>query len=67
MYKSIIEKNRNRYDKIALLAKTKWNTINVLIYKALLDSDISHDEFVLVNNVLKKYNDMKEAFQISWK
>ena len=67
MYKSIIEKNRNRYDKIALLAKTKWNTINVLISKALLDPDISHDEFVLVNDVLKKYNDMKEAFQISWK
>ena len=24
------------------------------------DLDISHDEFVLVNNVLTEYNDMKE-------
>ena len=32
-----------------------------LIYKALVDSCISHDELVLVNDVLKEYNEMKEA------
>ena len=32
-----------------------------LIYKALVDSYISHDELVLVNDVLKEYNEMKEA------
>ena len=31
-----------------------------LISNALIDSIISHDEFVLINNVLKEYGDMKE-------
>ena len=45
-YKSIIKKKNKKYDKIALLAKSKLNSIEVLISKALLDSVISHDEFV---------------------
>ena len=36
------------------MLKTKLNTIDVLISKALIDSNISHDEFVSVNNVLKE-------------
>ena len=30
---------------------------------ALIDSNISHDELVLVNNVLKEYDDMKEELK----
>ena len=43
-----------------MLAKFKLNNIEVLISKALIDSVISHDEFVLINDVLKKYNEMKK-------
>ena len=39
------------------------NSIEVLISKALIDSCISHDNFVLVNNVLKEYDDMKEKIK----
>ena len=45
--------------KIVLLAKTKFNTTEVLIVKALIDSYIRHHEFVLVNNILREYDDMK--------
>ena len=38
--------------------------MEVLISKVLIDSNISHDEFVLMNNVLKKYDDMKEISQL---
>ena len=31
----------------------------LLISKALTDSNITHDEFVLINNVLKEVYDMK--------
>ena len=48
---------------IVLLAKTKSSGIEVLISKALNDSFISHDEFVLVNNVLKEYDEMKEEIK----
>ena len=43
-----------------LLEKTKWDTIKVLISKFLIDSYISHDEFVSVNNVLPECNEIKE-------
>ena len=44
-YKSIIKKKKKKRDKIVLLGKTKLDTIEVIISKALTDSDISHDEF----------------------
>ena len=43
-----------------LLGKDKLNTIKGLNSKALIDSYISHDEFVSVNNLLREYNKMKE-------
>ena len=51
-YKSAIKKKK-KHDKIVLLGKDKLNIIELLISKALIDSDISHDEFASVNNVLK--------------
>ena len=62
-YKSIIKKKKKKHDKIVLLAKSKLNSIEVLISKALIDSNISHDEFVLINNVLKGFYDMKEEIK----
>ena len=38
----------------------KLNKIEVSISKTLIDSVISHDKFVLINNVLQEYNGMKE-------
>ena len=38
---------------IVLSEKDKLNTIEVLISKTLIDTYISHDEFVSVNNVLR--------------
>ena len=43
-----------------MLAKSKSNSIEVLISKILIASVISHEEMVLVNNVLKEYDGMKE-------
>ena len=45
------------------LAKSKLNKIEVLSSKALIDSVTSHDEFVLINSVQKKCNDMKEEIK----
>ena len=51
------------HDKIVLLGKVKLITIAVLISKALMESYITHDEFVLVNNVLRTSNEMKEEIK----
>ena len=61
----MIKKKRKKHDKIVLLAKSKLNSMEVLISKSLIDSNISHDEFVLINNVLKEFYDMKEEIKNS--
>ena len=48
-----------------MLAKSTLNSIEVLISIALIDSNISHDEFVLINNMLKEFYDMKEESKSS--
>ena len=58
-YQSKIKNKKKKHDEIVLLAKTKINSVEVLISKALTNSYINHNEFVLVNNVLKEYNNMK--------
>ena len=47
------KKKKNKHDKVAVLAKSKLNSTEVLISKALIDSSSSYDEFALINNVLK--------------
>ena len=58
MYKSVIRKKKKKRDRILVLGKDKLNTIEVLI-----DSYISHDQFVSVNNVLRKYYEMKKEIK----
>ena len=48
-----------------MLAKSKLNSIEVLIFKALIDSNISNDEFVLIKDVPKQFYDMKEEIKNS--
>ena len=64
-YKLIIKKKKRKHDKIVLLAKSKLNSIEVLISNALIDSNISHYEFFLINNALKEFYDMKEEIKNS--
>ena len=61
--KSIFKKKKKEHDKIAFFAKSKLNSREVLISKALIDSNISHDKFVLINNVLKEYDIIKKEIK----
>ena len=54
---------KKNYNKIYLLAKSKLNGIEVLIFIVSIDLHISHDEFFLINKVLKEYDDMKKTDQ----
>ena len=54
MQKSINTK-KYKYVKIVLLTKPKLNSVEVFISKTLIDSNISHDKFILMNNVLKEF------------
>ena len=42
-YKLIIKKEENKHDKIVLLARSKLNSLEVLICKALIDSNVKNN------------------------
>ena len=43
-----------------MLAKSKLNSIETLISQALIDMDISHEEFITILNEKDKYEKMKD-------
>ena len=46
-----------------MLAKPKLNNIEISISKALINPNISHDEFALINNVIKECEKIKEEIK----
>ena len=48
-----------------MLTKPRLNSTEVLVSKALIDSNISHVEFVSIYNVLKDSDDMKKEIKNS--
>ena len=54
---------KKKHDEILLLAKSKLNSMKILTSKDLINLCINHDEFVLVNDALREYDDMKEEIK----
>ena len=45
---NITRNKKKKHDKILMLAKSKLNSIETLISQALIDMDISHEEFISI-------------------
>ena len=45
---NITRNKKKKHDKILVLAKSKLNSIETLISQALIDLDISHEEFIRI-------------------
>ena len=61
----MVKKNKKKHDRISSLAKPKLNSVEVLISKALIDSNISHDEFFLIKYIRKEFDDATENIKNS--
>ena len=46
-----------------MLAKSKLNSIETLMSQALIDLEISHEEFKTIVNEKEKYEQMKESIR----
>ena len=57
---NITRNKKKKHDKILMLAKSKLNSIETLISQALIDMDISHEEFVTILKEKDKYEKVKE-------
>ena len=61
--KKLLSTTRNKkkkHDKILMLAKSKLNSIETLVSQALIDLEISHEEFITILKEKDKYEKMKE-------
>ena len=56
----LTKKRKKKHNKIIALAKNKLNTIDTLLYSALNDSKISHEEFTNIITEANIYENIKE-------
>ena len=57
---NLTRNKKKKQDKILMLAKSKLNSNENLIPQALIDMDISHEEFDAILNEKDKYEKMKD-------
>ena len=53
-------KKKKKHNQILVLAKSKFNSIDVLISQKLINMDISHGEFITIFNEKDRYEKKKE-------
>ena len=56
---NITRKKKKKHDKILMLVKNKLNSIEALISQALIDTAISHEEFISILKEKDRYEMMK--------
>ena len=56
----VTKKGKKKHNKIIALAKSKLNTIDILLSSALNDSKISHEEFTNIIAEKNMYENMKD-------
>ena len=57
----VARKKTEKHNKIVMLAKSKLNSIETPMFQALIDLDVSHEEFKTIVNEKAKYEEMKES------
>ena len=57
---STTRKKKEKHVKILMLAKSKLNSIETLVSQALIDMEISHEEFITILKEKDKYEKMKD-------
>ena len=55
----IARNKKKKHNKIVMLAKSKLNSIENLMSQALIDLEISHEEFRTIVNEKERYEQMK--------
>ena len=56
-------KKKKKHNKIIMLAKSKLNSIETLMSQALINLEISHEEFKTIVNEKEKYDQMNESIR----
>ena len=59
-----IRNKKKKHNKIVMLARSKLNSIESKISEALINNEISHEDFMAILNEEKKYRELKESIRM---
>ena len=59
-----IRNKKKKHNKIVMLARSKLNSIESKISEALMNNEISHEDFEAIINEGKKYRELKEIIRM---
>ena len=59
-----IRNKKQKHNKIAMLARSKFNSIESKISEALINNQISHEDFITIINEEKNYRELKESIRM---
>ena len=60
----ITRKKKKKHNKIVMLARSKLNSIESKISKALMNNQISHEDFMTIIVEEKNYRELKESIRV---
>ena len=58
------KKKEKKNNKIVMLARSKLNSIESKISEALINNEISHEDFMTIINEEKKYRELKQSIRM---
>ena len=58
------KRNKKKYNKTVILARSKLNSSESKISEALINNEISHENFLAIINEEKKYRELKESIRM---
>ena len=61
----VTRNKKKKQNKVVMLARSKLNGIENKISKALMDNEISHDDFETIVNKEKKYRELKGSIRMT--
>ena len=67
LQKKILKATRNKKEKrnkIVMLARSKLNSIENKISEALINNQISHEDFITIINEERNYRELKESVKM---
>ena len=64
MFLKTIRNKKKKHNKIVMLARSKLNSIESKISEALINNEISHEDFMTILNEEKKYRELKESIRM---
>ena len=65
--RKLLKKTQNKkekHNKIIMLARSKLNSIESKVSETLINSELSHEEFMVIINEEKKYRELKERVRM---